>query len=321
LMRCVSCGRELEAQSRFCDACGASQPIKARVHISSRTPSAFVPKSVIVGLIIGLAVGLLVFFPLGGRYAGQQAALVTERFTETTSVTISPTFTGRHVPKTVTSHGGASIDTSPSVFGGASGKFVASSSQYVSLADSADWYFGTGDFTIDFWVRFNSLQTNSTIMLYSQVVGSTHRIYIILKTDYPRAGQQQFRFYSNDGTNVVGEFWWQCSPNLATATWYHIALVRSGRSFWLFQGGTSLGTKTSSLSTADVASALTLGRYTTGGFTSLDGWLDEFRVSKGVARWTSNFTPPTAAYTPDQYTVLLLHMDGSNGSTTFADSE
>jgi len=53
---------------------------------------------------------------------------------------------------------------------------------------------------------------------------------------------------------------------------------------------------------------------------NFDGSLKEFRISNGVARWTSNFTLPTAEYTPDQYTVLLLHMHGTNGSTTFKDS-
>jgi hypothetical protein len=53
---------------------------------------------------------------------------------------------------------------------------------------------------------------------------------------------------------------------------------------------------------------------------NFDGWLKEFRISNGVARWTSNFTPASAEYTPDQYTVLLLHMDGTNGSTVFTDS-
>jgi hypothetical protein len=51
------------------------------------------------------------------------------------------------------------------------------------------------------------------------------------------------------------------------------------------------------------------------------GWLDELRISKGVARWTSNFTPPTSAYTGDSGTVLLLHMDGADGSTAFIDGQ
>jgi hypothetical protein len=75
----------------------------------------------------------------------------------TTSTAASSSTTSSLTPKVVQSHGGASIDTSRSVFGGASGKFVASSSQYLSLADSADWYLGTGALTIDFWMMFNSL--------------------------------------------------------------------------------------------------------------------------------------------------------------------
>ncbi len=67
----------------------------------------------------------------------------------------------------------------------------------------------------------------------------------------------------------------------------------------------------------DISASLEIGGYV--GIYYLNGWLDEFRVSKGVARWTSSFTSPSAAYTADSSTVLLLHMDGASGSTTFTD--
>jgi hypothetical protein len=52
-----------------------------------------------------------------------------------------------------------------------------------------------------------------------------------------------------------------------------------------------------------------------------NGWIDEVRISKGIARWTSNFTPPTAPYSVDDpNTVLVLHADGADASTTFTDS-
>ena len=53
-----------------------------------------------------------------------------------------------------------------------------------------------------------------------------------------------------------------------------------------------------------------------------NGYADEIRISKGIARYPAgaNFTVPTSAYTADEYDVLLLHCDGSNGGTTFTDS-
>lgn len=62
----------------------------------------------------------------------------------------------------------------------------------------------------------------------------------------------------------------------------------------------------------------------------LQGWrtIQEFRISKGVARWTSNFAAPTEKYgtvsttcTGCEATKLILHMDGNNGSVTFPDTK
>ena len=50
-----------------------------------------------------------------------------------------------------------------------------------------------------------------------------------------------------------------------------------------------------------------------------NGWLDEIRISKGIARWTTNFTPSSSEYSTDTYTKLLLHCNGSMGSTNFPD--
>jgi len=87
----------------------------------------------------------------------------------------------------------------------------------------------------------------------------------------------------------------------------------------IFQDGTQVGTTlTDTDPMPDLGATLRIGTYA-GATQFLNGWLDEFRVSKGVARWTSNFTPPTSAHVADSSTVLLLHMDGADGSTTFTD--
>ena len=87
------------------------------------------------------------------------------------------------------------------------------------------------------------------------------------------------------------------SPSLNT--WYHLAFVRSGTTGWFFINGDNTNsveqTAFSSNSLPDLASSVYMGTNFQGNY-PLNGWLDELRISKGIARWTANFTPPTAEY-------------------------
>jgi hypothetical protein len=89
--------------------------------------------------------------------------------------------------------------------------------------------------------------------------------------------------------------------NPATATWYHVALVKNGTSGYMaFVDGTQVGTTQTDTSTMpDFAAVLAIWTRTTGSYFA--GWMDELRISKGVARWTGNFTPPTSAYAPPSF--------------------
>jgi hypothetical protein len=133
-----------------------------------------------------------------------------------------------------------------------------------------------------------------------------------------RSSTGNLKFYwSTNGTSLSGSapllFPW--SPS--TGTWYHVALVRGGNQMRAFVNGSQIGTtQTFSDTIANATSNLTVGAYGTPG-TYLNGWLDEVRVSKGVARWTSTFTPPTGPYstgTSDGYTASTFAYD-ANGNT------
>jgi len=231
--------------------------------------------------------------------------------TTTMSSTTSSTSSETVFPKAVASNGGAAIDTSQSEFGGASDLFDGTDG-YLSVPDSNDWYFGTGDFTIDFWVRFVS-PLQAVQGFCGQHNGNA--LFEFLKS------YSTIAFYArlSNGAIVAGyTFGWSPSPN----TWYHLALVRSASNVYIFINGVSQTlTVTNPIGTndlGDIASSFTVG-YEHNNNAYLNGWMDEFRVSKGVARWTSNFTPPAAPHVRDSSTVLLLHMDGANGSTTFTD--
>lgn len=89
---------------------------------------------------------------------------------------------------------------------------------------------------------------------------------------------------------------WSVSAN----TWYHLAAVRDGSNVHLFIDGVAqvltADTPIGSNDVGDISAVLAVGADSTDGTESVNGWMDEVRVSKGIARWTSNFTPPTLAY-------------------------
>jgi len=217
------------------------------------------------------------------------------------------------VGKTVTAYGNAQIDTAQSKFGGASGLFDGAD-DYLATPDSNDWYFGTGDFTIDFWIRFNALPTVNTGMAtwWQQTDASNYQCLYFWNT----AGTYYLYWRVISGGAVIVQM--NPSVTITTGTWYHFAVVRSGNNWYLFQGGSQISTVTDTDAVGDYTGSLFIGCDAASG-NDFNGWLDEYRVSKGIARWTSNFTPPSEAYSTDSYTKLLLHMNGTDGSTTFID--
>jgi len=213
-------------------------------------------------------------------------------------------------PKTVTPNGNAQLSNVQSKFGGGAGYFDGTG-DYLSLADSADWDFGSGDFTVDFWLRFNTVAPAEFVGQIDSIGNNTSWLLF-----YDQGDGNRLRFmYSSNGATLISL---NCSWTPSANTWYHIAAVRSGTTLKVYVNGTQVG------STGDVTgvtiynSTLPL-RVGFGESYYLNGYLDEIRISKGVARWTENFTPPTAPYTSDSYTKLLLHANGcTDGSGTGA---
>ena len=192
----------------------------------------------------------------------------------------------------VTAQRSARISTAQSKFGGASGLF-GGAGDYLSLADSSDWAFGSGDFTIDFWIRFNALPARGLVVgLYDQRDASQANYATFLL--WNDAGTYKYVWGVNTATvRVIQSIQ---ATTLSTNTWYHVALVRSGNNWYIFQNGTQVGSTVSDADAVpDIKGTLLIGAYF-GPAGYLNGWFDEFRVSKGVARWTSNFIPPTAPY-------------------------
>lgn len=196
--------------------------------------------------------------------------------------------------KTVTANGNVQIDVAQSKFGGASGLFDGTG-DYLSLTDNDDWNFGTGDYTIDFWVRFNNIPTTSTPMFfYSQYFDAGNCINFYL---WKWATDNKYYLQHNIYSGGTWKIYYQINTwTPSTNTWYHLAVTRKGDTwnFWI-NGVKQVDYTLSGIAVPDFNAVVTVGSNPAW-TTSPDGWIDEFRVSKGIARWTSDFTPPTSAY-------------------------
>lgn len=191
--------------------------------------------------------------------------------------------------KTVTANGDAQIDTGQSKFGGASGLFDGNS-DYLSIADSDDWNFGSARFTIDFWMRFND--TTGIQRMYNQSDAAGNEEVRIRWT----TAALEFAAVTGGASVITISGAW--SPS--NGVWYHIAVVRgwSGNvdDFAVCVDGTAIATGTDSSVVPDVPGLLNIGRRLSDNDQFFNGWLDEYRVVKGTAVWTANFTPPSAEY-------------------------
>jgi hypothetical protein len=194
----------------------------------------------------------------------------------------------------MTANGNAQIDTAQSKFGGASALFDGTG-DYWSSGDSADWFFSTGDFTIEAWVRVPSITSvaQRTIIAQYNSTGNQRAWALVLDT----AGVAAL-IVSYDGTATTFA---AAGSAVSLTTWQHIAAVRSGANLTIYldgTGGTPLNIAANSVFNS--TDGLRFGALRTGGAVAnfMDGWIDECRVTKGVARYTANFTPPIAAF-PD----------------------
>ena len=186
-------------------------------------------------------------------------------------------------PKTVTAVGNAQISTAQSKFGGASITFDGSG-DYLTLLNSTGFDFETADFTVELFFRSTSNATDKFILSSSA------------------AGGFFFGFRTGGSTNGYGigrnGIAWDVESGVLPSlnTWEHVAYTRSGSTLRIFVEGTQVVTATNSLTYGLNGGGVRVGLLDSG--RTLAGQIDDLRITKGVARYTANFTPPTAPF-PD----------------------
>lgn len=190
--------------------------------------------------------------------------------------------------------GNAQISTSVKKFGTGSMSFVRSPNSYlVAPNTSSQFSFGEGNFTIEAWIYMNTLPggngySSSYWIVGGGLVNSNTGFDIAIGSTNLQIGLSSFASLNIDTAHGM-------SANI----WYHVAVVRSGATLYAFINGSQLATASVSGISADpcltgisVSAAEPTGA-TAGNF---DGYIDELRITKGVARYTANFTPPTAPF-------------------------
>jgi len=219
---------------------------------------------------------------------------------------------------TITFNGTAQLDTAQYKFGTAS-LLLDGDSDYLTIADSDDWNFGTGDFTVDCVVWLSSIAQEQAIC--SQILDSTHRWYIAFNST-----SKYIQVYFKDtDTRCNYTFAW---PDVAINTEYHIAVVRNGANLLCFINGIALIPTVytaidASTDFGNISVVLTIGACSSTAW-FFNGWIDEFRISKGIARWTTDFTSPTTEYIPENvYNSTVYGLEHLEGQTVcmLADGE
>jgi hypothetical protein len=184
---------------------------------------------------------------------------------------------------TVTVQGAVTVDSSIKKVGNSSLKFAGAKTDYLTISNSSLFNF-PGDFTIEFWTYANQFGQQSGFTTYF----SNDTLDRFQLAVYPTNANIQL--YLNGSLFIQGSL----SASIA-GRWMHIAVVRSGTTVTIYENGVSRASGTSSYSVA--TTLLYIGRQVARSPTdyagNLDGYIDDLKITKG-ARYTANFTPPTA---------------------------
>ena len=182
---------------------------------------------------------------------------------------------------TVTANGNVKTENTEKKFGSTSAYFDGSG-DYLSIADHANLRIGTSDFTLEWWIRYAAGGAFQSI--YTKGYATTGGL--LLQTTNG-ANPALYNYFGS--TSIFTE-----SGSPALNTWYHHAVVRDSGTVTLYRDGVSVGSASNSTDLNDT-SAIDIGN---GGGYGFNGYLDELRLTIGVARYTGAFTPPTEAF-PD----------------------
>jgi hypothetical protein len=183
-------------------------------------------------------------------------------------------------------NGNAQADTAQKKFGNASLK-LDGTGDYVTFPNDPRWQVGNGDFCVECWVRPNATKLQAIVCKRPGAGLTSEWVAYIDAT-----GKLIFQGYATTGNvlNISG------TSALSVGTWYHVAFSRSGTIWRIFLNGSLEASGTQSGTPSSNTELLYIGRDQSNTARDFSGWIDEVRVTSGVARYTAAFTAPSAAF-------------------------
>ena len=184
--------------------------------------------------------------------------------------------------------GNAQISTSVVKYGTGS-LYFDGTGDYLLGPSTPNMSFGAGDFTVEAWVYAQGTSGNNQTIFQKGRGGSSN-----LEFSMSLNGSNQLTcFYTTDGSTVVQPV--ASSNTVSLSTWTHVAISRSGSTWRCFVDGTLRDSQTYAVTLYTGTGPISSGANPIGD-NPLTGYIDELRITKGYARYTANFTPPTAAF-------------------------
>jgi hypothetical protein len=172
--------------------------------------------------------------------------------------------------------------------------YFGGSSDYLQIADNSAFTFGSGDFTVEFWIY----SSNTSLTL---IIGQNNGSETATSFDVRYNGTTISGNIFSSATNYA------ISESMSKNAWHHVAFVRNGTSLRIYVDGVSTSsTSVSTVSVNDSSNVLRIGASseTTPAY-YLNGYLSNVRIVKGTAVYTSNFTPSTTPLTAITNTSFL----------------
>ena len=206
-------------------------------------------------------------------------------------------------PKTVTAVGDAQISTTESKFNGSSLKFDGTG-DYLTSPNNTGFSFGAEDFTIEVWFyiagnsslgTLTNTRTGSIISTESDAVplDNYEGWILFVNGDASTTGTAISFIRRVGGGNAPTSITY--TATITQSSWHHVAVTRSASSLRLFFNGSIVASDlsfTGSVNSSGVPLKIARRGFISGLEGELNGYIDDLRITKGVARYTSNFTPP-----------------------------
>ena len=177
----------------------------------------------------------------------------------------------------------------------------------VRVASTEGFNMGTGDFTMEAWFYFTTLSAGFGI--FDQWNSGTSLARSQLWHGSSAGGQLKF-YHSIAGQSTQTISF--ANPTISTGSWIHLALVRQGGTVKLYVNGTADSTSGSTSGNVHRTDDMWFGDQQTGGGNAPQYYMDDLRITKGAARYTSNFTAPTSAHLSsagDSFKQLIVNED------------